>query len=505
LTDGQQRDADPAVKIIDHQRDSCGTYGSPDHRWLRAAREQISEKRVASVGSMTWSSGNAAMCGMSTQNHEAQEKASVVVSSIGAMGRRRGFFAELQHQQRLAEQRQRRQYGAAVQAHNRAVREAERAQREYARAVAAAQRASAVELAVAERAAKTAHIEAQRAFAESQTRRALDAFVQIDSILAATLDVDDFVDVDSLKQSAEHPPFDRDDLRKPLVPPILEPTPPEPQFMAPPAPSGMSKVFKKQQHAEAHAVAHAVWSKRHQEWADYVNRVLPAKNAKLLEDYASKEQHRTASLAAALTEFEAACAEREREAAETNESLDRFKTALASGDPEALTQYVGIVLGNSAYPEAFEVDHEFEFDPDLGELTVAVIVPAPSAVPNVKAYKYVAASDEIRETPCTQKEQRDRYNDAVAAVAIRTFHEVFEGDREGRIQTISLTVQTETINPATGLADTFPFVAAAADRQEFLQYDLANVDPNQTLTLLRALVSKNAFGLKPISTARGIR
>jgi restriction system protein len=151
------------------------------------------------------------------------------------------------------------------------------------------------------------------------------------------------------------------------------------------------------------------------------------------------------------------------------------------------------------------VDHEFEFDLDLGELTVAVIVPAPSTVPNVKAFKYVAASDEVRETACTQKEQRDRYNVAVAAVALRTFHEVFEGDREGRIKTISLTVQAETTNPATGLADTFPFIAAAADRQEFLQYDLRNVDPTQTLDFMRAAVSKNAFALKPISTARGIR
>jgi restriction system protein len=82
---------------------------------------------------------------------------------------------------------------------------------------------------------------------------------------------------------------------------------------------------------------------------------------------------------------------------------------------------------------------------------------------------------------------------------------VFESDREGRIRTISLTVHTETANPATGLHESFPLVAAAADRQEFSQYDLHNVDPAQTLAHMRAAVSKNAFGLKSISTARGIR
>jgi restriction system protein len=258
-------------------------------------------------------------------------------------------------------------------------------------------------------------------------------------------------------------------------------------------------------HAEVAAKAHTDWVHQQQRWAHHVNHVLPARNAKALEDYAAAEEQRARLLADAVTAYKAACAERERDAAETNERLEQFKRSLAAGDPGAINEYVGIVLGNSVYPEAFEGDYEFEFDSELGELTVTVVIPPPSAVPSVRAYKYIEKTGEIRETPCTQKEQRDRYNGAVAAVAIRTFHEVFESDRDGRIQTISLTVQTETLNPATGLNEVFALVAAAADREDFAKYDLRNVDPAQTLVHMRALVSKNAFGLKPISTARGIR
>lgn len=421
------------------------------------------------------------------------------------MGRRRGFFAELQHQQRLAEQRQRREYAAAVQAHNRAVREAARAQREYERAVAAAQRAAAHEQARAEAEAKAAHVAAQRATAESLTAQAMDAVEQIDALLAATLEVDDYVDIDSLKQTVQHPPFPREDLKTPLPEPALEQPPPEPKFVAPPAPTGISKLFNKQKHADANAKAHTAWTAQHEEWAHHVNHVLPAKNAKLLEDHAAAEQQRAELLAAALSEYRSDCAQRERDVAETNEKLENLKKSLAAGDPEAINEYIGIVLGNSVYPEVFRVDYEFEFDAELGELAVVVLVPPPSSIPSVKVYKYVAASDEIRETPCSQKEQRERYNGAVAAVAVRTFHEVFESDRQGRIQTVSLTVQTETVNPATGLVQAFPLVAAAADRQEFSKYELRNVDPAQTLSHMGALVSKNAFGLTAISTARGIR
>ncbi|MCV7078721.1 hypothetical protein [Mycobacterium szulgai] len=385
------------------------------------------------------------------------------------------------------------------------MREQERAWRDYIRVQGAAERASAMEHAAAVRAAKEAHVNAQKAAAESRTAEVLEIFSQIDSILAATLEVDDYVDIDSLKQRVQHPPFAHEDLRAAPPQPQLEAPPPEPQFVAPPSPTGLSKLFGKQKHAEATAQARAVWDAAHRQWSDYVNRVLPAKNAQLLEEHAASEHRRAEKLGAALHEYREACAARERAVAEANAKVDEFRASLAAGHPDAVVQYVGVVLGNSVYPEAFVVEHDYSFDAELGELTVAVIVPPPSEMPSVKAYRYIATSDEIRETPCTQKERRERYNGAVAAVAVRTFHEVFEGDREERIKTISLTVQTEAVNPATGLAQTFPFIAAASDREQFSKLNLANVDPAETLVHLRALASKNAFGLKAINMTRGVR
>lgn len=421
------------------------------------------------------------------------------------MGRKRGFWAELQHQQRLAEQRQRDAYVAAYAAHTAAALEAERAQREYERAVAAAAHAAERRRWEAEAEARRAHERALLAAAEANTQRAISAFQQIDAILAATLDVDDYVDIAALKQTADHPPFDSAGLDKPTPKPTLHSAPPEPQFTPPPAPTGLSKLFGKQKHVEATQQAHAEWAQQHQTWRDNVERVLPSKNASLLEMHAASERQRAERLAAAQMVYDQDCADRERAIAEANSKLDEFARALEAGELHAIHEYVGIVLGNSVYPDAFPVDHEFQFDPELGELTVTVIIPPPSELPAVKLYKYLQKTGETRETPCTQKEQRERYNGAVAAVAVRTFHEVFESDREGRIQTISLTVQTETIHPATGLPEAFPFVAAAADRHDFARYDLHNVDPTQTLTYMNALVSKNPFALKPISSARGVR
>lgn len=337
------------------------------------------------------------------------------------------------------------------------------------------------------------------------TAEAVDTFEQIDSILASTLDVDDYVDIDSLKQAVEHPPFGHDDLVRPLPAPKLEPPPAEPKFEPPPEPTGLRKVFSKKAHAEAVEAARVAWAANHQQWADYAQRVLPAKNRELKAQHDAAEKVRREKLSAAEVVYQQECAQRERAAQEANERLNTFRRALAVGDPDAIDEYVGLVLSNSVYPEAFQVDHDYKFDAGFGELAVDVTVPAPADMPTVKAYKYVTANDEIRETKCTQKEQRDRYNGAVAAVAVRTFHEIFEADRQERIKTVSLTVKTTAINPGTGLDEEFVFVRAAADRDEFTQFELANVDPVETLAHMRSSVSKNAFGLKPVSTARGVR
>lgn len=394
----------------------------------------------------------------------------------------------------MAEQRQRREQAAAVRDYNRAVREHDRAVREHERAVREH-----------DKAAMRLHQEMQRATAEMMTAEVLDTFEQIDSILAATLDVDDYVDIESLKQSVAHPPFGHDDLVRTIPAPKLERPPAEPQFEPPPEPAGLRKVFGKKAHAQAVDAARAAWTTSHQQWTDYVNHVLPAKNAERQAQHAAAEKVRREKLATAQADYKAQCAERERAVQDANESLDAFRGALSAGNPDAIDEYVGLVLSNSVYPDAFQVDHDYRFDDEFGELTVDVTVPPPSDIPSVKAYKYVAASDEIRETQCTQKEQRDRYNEAVAAVAVRTFHEVFEADRQERIKTISLTVQTTAINPATGLEEEFVFVRAAADREEFIRFELANVEPAETLAHMRSSVSKNAFSLKPVSTARGVR
>jgi restriction system protein len=98
-------------------------------------------------------------------------------------------------------------------------------------------------------------------------------------------------------------------------------------------------------------------------------------------------------------------------------------------------------------------------------------------------------------TTLSQKECRDRYNGAIHQVALRSFHEVFESDRRGLIETISMEVGTNTVDPATGQQTYVPFIIAAAERETFLAFELSAVVPALTLARLGAAVSKNPYSL----------
>lgn len=405
---------------------------------------------------------------------------------------RRGFFAELHYQAKLAAQRDARVAREAERARKAAIREAQRAER-----------ARAARFAYSEREVRAAHVAEMEANAESQNADLSQVFLQIDSLLAATLDVDDYVDLDALRVVAQHPPFDRFDLDTPVPLPSPIPDPPEPSFVPPEPLTWFKGLFGKQKHAQAVAEATADYELAMEDWRSRKAQLESARQS-AARRHAEMEAERISNLNTEVARYNAECAARAEDAARHNASIDKFIADLGYGAVSAVQEYVSIVLENSHYPEHFPVNHEFEFDAPSAELKLRVLVPSPDTLPTTKHYKYTRSTDTITATALSQKACKDRYAGAVHQVAIRSLHEIFEADRRGIIRTIALEVGTETLDPATGLGRYFPFVAVGAERDAFLEFDLANVVPAATLTRLGAAVSKNPFGLVPANSS-GVR
>ena len=196
------------------------------------------------------------------------------------MGRRRGFLAELQYLNQQAEKRRRQQEAAASRARAAAQREAERALRAAARGKAAAVAANARERDRLEKEAAHLHVESQMAEVASLNAGLAQAYEEIDGILAATLSVDDYVDLEALKITAvAHPPFDPGLYATPN-PPVPPPVyPPQPVYREPAPPPGLLGVKKK--HAEHIALARAEFERAQRAWQDQNGVIYAAYGAKV--------------------------------------------------------------------------------------------------------------------------------------------------------------------------------------------------------------------------------
>lgn len=419
------------------------------------------------------------------------------------MAKRRGFFAELQHQAAVADRERQRANAAAVRQAQRQQREAERARAAAERARTAAARADAKARAEAEREAKRLHVAAQEAQVEVMNAELASSLTDIDSVLSWTLGIDDHVDLEGLRQVAEHPPF-ASEHQAPIPPPPPLAASPEPVFVEPPAPTGIGAVFGKKKHAEAVEQARAAFAQQHAAWQAEAAAV-PIRQLEQAKSHQAAETQRLAKLTADETAYRAECQQRQSQVDEENAQLDELIAGLQAGEKRAVEEYFGIVFGNSVYPDPVTLEVEHSYKPTEKELEVALGLPKPTDVPSVRTYRYVKARDEITETAQTVKEQRDRYANLVHSIVLRTLHEVWESDRLGHVETISLTAGVEHVDPATGRPTITPLAAVAAGRDDFESIDLAHVTPIETLKHLRAVVSKNPQALVPIDLHDGIR
>jgi restriction system protein len=327
----------------------------------------------------------------------------------------------------------------------------------------------------------------------------------IDSLLEVSLSAAGALSLESLRTKVVRPPFSAPEFETPMPPPELIVAPPEPVFVEPPPPKGLSATFGgKKHHAEAVAAASRAFDLEHERWQAEAAKI-PSIQLGQMQAHQKYEEDRLEKLANARRIYDAECQQREEAASASNKELDDLIDGLNRNEKDALQTYVSIVLGNSAYPESFPVTYDYEFDPDLKELSIKVSIPGPSTVATVREYKYNKAKDEIIPSNLTQKQVKDRYAGAVYAVALRTLHEIFEADQDGHIGTIALSVGTEDIDPATGLMKRTALVAVAVDRETFSTYDLTKVVPLATLQHMKALLSKNPYEMLGIDESRGVR
>lgn len=293
-------------------------------------------------------------------------------------------------------------------------------------------------------------------------------------ILAATLHVDDYVDFEKLKRPAELPEFHPGTLA------VCEPLPQLAQFV-PPELSWSEKLVPGA-------------------GAKYVVKVKEGGAAyeNALREHAARDADRQRQLAEARDAYDQHVTRARAEATAQHAEIDKLHHAFDEGQPEAVVHYFSLVLERSVYPETFTKHHKMAFVPESRQLVIEYELPPLSAIPKVKAWKYVKTQDRVDEVARPASQIKPLYSRVLAQVALRTLHEIFEADRGAKLESLVFNGYVDTIDRATGKPVSPCLLTVRATRDAFLALDLTHVEPAACLRGLSAAVSRDPAELAPV-------
>ena len=316
------------------------------------------------------------------------------------------------------------------------------------------------------------YVEDREAEVEAKNSELALRVAALEGLLEATLRVDDYIDLGSLKSRFEEPPFNDKGLGSPEPQPELEEVPPL-TTLAGLMPGAKAK------HEAAAAAAQAEYEEAIQSWR-------------------RRELDREKALADAREAHEREVAAKREEVEKANAEINGFSDRLKAGEAEAIVDYLGMVLERSRYPEDFPKSHKLAFVPESKQVVLEHDLPDFDVVPEVKAFKYVKSRDEITSSDRPATQRRTLYANAIAQIALRTVHELFEADRDGHVETIAYNGMVDSIDKRTGQPVRVCLVSLRTTRDEFEALHLDRVDPQECLRGLNAGVSKKPEELAPV-------
>lgn len=351
-----------------------------------------------------------------------------------------------------------------------------RLSREYERAVRQTERNQIL----ATKEARQRYIEERLQEVEDKNDALNECIQELRSVLEDTLCVDDTISFESLRT--------RDGFHGFLIPKVIAEPLAEPVrdlfFAEIKSPKWFMSLFP------------SVKAK-HEESLDRAERAY--QNA--LNQFRLTEEQRQTQIAKLRQQYEVERAAFHRKQEEQNAEVDDFEKTYFEGDGDAIIAYCSMVLERSVYPE--KIAHEFRvtYSVESKELVIEFDLPSPDIVPSVLEYKYVKARDAIDSKPRKQTEIKDLYQDLIAAMALRTIHEVLESDQGEHIQVVAFNGFVHTIDPTTGRDIRPCLISVRTTRERFEEIDLSRVEKRACLRNLGAQVSPRPderIAVKPI-------
>jgi restriction system protein len=329
---------------------------------------------------------------------------------------------------------------------------------------------------------KAAHAkETNKQTAAERTREALEAHNVLASLLSSVLEEDHVINWEKLKDHSHFPvpaPARAKDIPAPKEPDINDVQfQPKLNFLARLIPS-----IRDKEETRARSTFH------------------DARNA-WLGDKAETERRNKEQLQQsekAHVTWEASKAEWLESRLKRNTAIDQSKQAYLDRRPESIPEYCKMVLSASKYPDTFPCDAFADFVEETRTLVVEYCLPDMPALPTLKEVKYIAARDTFQEVHVSDVWLNRTYDSVLYQIALRSLYELFQSDAAGAIDFIVFNGWVNSIDKATGKEINACVLSVQATKLEFMDINLAQVDPKACFKKLKGISAAKLTALQPI-------
>lgn len=356
---------------------------------------------------------------------------------------------------------------------------------------------AALEKKRSERDSAARNAEQKKQLAAQRTVEAQAVIESLSSILLHTLDIDDTIDWDALKDGAAYPAVKPAAPAAPSAPanPAQPREPQESDFE--PMLSFMDKMVSSRRQRRLDGAA-AAFADAHEKWSDAV-RQLGEQHQADIQKHAERVQELKKVHEADVARWEEEAAAFAKEQSERNLEVDRRRERYQEADPEAIADYCSMVLENSNYPDCLPKSFELDYNPANRILIVDYQLCAPVDVPAVVDVKYVAASDSLNEKRMPQRQFNELYDSILYQVALRTIHELFEADTVNALAAVVFNGWVHSVDPSTGQETDGCVVSMQTTREEFLGINLRSVEPRACFKKLKGVSAARLHSLTAVA------
>lgn len=181
-----------------------------------------------------------------------------------------------------------------------------------------------------------------------------------------------------------------------------------------------------------------------------------------------------------------------------NQNLVELKKAWQSGEEKAVLEHACLVLEQSDYPDWFHCSYIVQYDPEARLLKVEYKLPNKDVVKIPKTVRFVQTTGELTETLISNKAQKDLYDSICYQVALRTVHELYEADSSNNLEEILFNGVVEYVDPSTGAEVSATIMSAVFNRDKFLALNLDKIEPKSCFKSFNGVAATSLIGMAAI-------